>query len=420
MVYNEVIPKNNIMNMIARAVNQIQETNIKNHINLELNGVRGFACLIIFLFHCRVMSGSPNLQPALGYLYYLPLHGAYAVDLFFVLSGFFIILPYVKTVNSSGAQISLGRYYLKKFIRIFPPYYLNLLAMFGIVVPAVLGLSYFQSEDGIFMLVSHLTFLQYMHPASSSSLGMNGALWTLSITFQFFLIFPLIKNCFVNGREKVFLLGFIAISVLWKVFCWYDTHLLFPIAMDTVRRFNVDDFTIRFFLSNQLPAQLGHFAIGMFLGSIYVKKPQKNIFLLLIALAGLISTIYSFKIANLAVTPWWHWWRLWLAVGSGCLIYLTAINGPGIFKTFFANKYLGFLGNLSYEIYLWHLLILYLLKKTFIPEYLQGTDLFWAFILVGGSITLFISYCSINLTTKLRNIVKPRAAQKVQPDQVAE
>ncbi len=395
---------------IKKAINQIHKSNIKNNMNLELNGIRGIACLLIFVFHCRVLSGSPDIRPDLGLLYLLPLHGAYAVDLFFVLSGFFIILPYVQIEGKPLKKISFCDYYKKKIIRIFPPYYLNLLVMFGIVVPFVLGFGFLFSKNGILMLLAHLSFLQYMHPASSASMGINGALWTLSVSFQFFLIFPFIKNLFINGKEKFYTLIFIMISVGWKYLSWYDMNWLFKIAMDSVSRFNVDEFTIRFFLSNQLPANLSHFAIGMFLGNVYIKNkntPGKgNKILAFAALSGFFLTLYSFKISNLAIPPWWYLWRLWLGVGSGCLIYLTAINGPGFFKTVFQNKYFGFVGNLSYEIYLWHFLILYILNKTVIINYIKGVNLFWTFVFLGGGITILISYSSMKFISFIRNSKK--------------
>lgn len=89
--------------------------------NLELNGIRGIACLLIFVFHCRVLSGSPDIRPDLGLLYLLPLHGAYAVDLFFVLSGFFIILPYVQIEGKPLKKISFCDYYKKKSLGFFLP-----------------------------------------------------------------------------------------------------------------------------------------------------------------------------------------------------------------------------------------------------------------------------------------------------------
>jgi peptidoglycan/LPS O-acetylase OafA/YrhL len=168
-------------------------------------------------------------------------------------------------------------------------------------------------------------------------------------------------------------------SVAWKFLSYYHTGFLFNLAMDSVKQFGVDEFTIRFFLSNQLPAQLGHFAIGMYLGNRYIAhkngREKTHPWRCFIALTGFVSTVYSFHIANLAVPPWWHFWRLWLAFGSGYLIYLAAIDGPRVMRSFFSNRYLGYLGNLSYEIYLWHLMVLYVLTKIPLAQYIHGNRL---------------------------------------------
>lgn len=380
-------------------INRTHSENVHKNVILELNGLRGFACLLIFLFHCRIMSGSPDIRLDLGFLYLLPLHGAYAVDLFFVLSGFFVILPYAKAGSQGKKPFSFFRYYKKKFVRIFPAYYINLAVMFGIVVPIFIGGDYLLSKSGLKMLLAHMSFLHYLHPSTSASLGINGALWTLSITFQFFLIFPFIKNLFTGGNEKKYLLVFILLSVAWKFLSYYHTGFLFNLAMDSVKQFGVDAFTIRFFLSNQLPAQLGHFAIGMYLGNRYIAHKngleKSHPWSRLIALTGFVSTVYSFHIANLGVPPWWHFWRLWLAFGSGCLIYLAAIDGPRLMRSFFSNRYLGYLGNLSYEIYLWHLMVLYVITKIPLVQYIHGNHLFWFCFFVGGAITLWICHASI-------------------------
>ncbi|SHO52248.1 acyltransferase family protein [Desulfopila aestuarii] len=393
---------------LLKSIDNAHEINVQKQTILELNGIRGFACLLIFLFHCRVMSGSPDIRPDLGVLYLLPLHGAYAVDLFFVLSGFFIILPYAKAGYTETINFSYLQYYKKKIVRIFPPYYLNLLVMFGMVVPVFIGQDFLFSKNGLQMLLVHMSFMQYLFPATSASLGINGALWTLSITFQFFLVFPFIKQLFVKRCAEIYLVIFVVISLVWRYFSLHSHGFVYSVAMNSVAKFGVDDFTIRFFLSNQLPAQLGHFAIGMYLGKLYIAYlkgvfvPRRWVSPLM--LIGFLSTLYSFQIANLAVPPWWYVWRLWLGCGSGCLIYLAVIDGPGWIKHFFRNRYFGYLGDLSYEIYLWHLMILYVLINTIPMTYFSGNRLFWLCVLVGGGLTITVSRSSVKLLVWFRHL----------------
>jgi hypothetical protein len=78
---------------------------------LELDGLRGLACLVILVYHFR-----PPLVP----------YGWAAVDLFFVLSGYLITSILIR---NEGSPRLLRNFYVRRGLRIWPIYYVTILAL---------------------------------------------------------------------------------------------------------------------------------------------------------------------------------------------------------------------------------------------------------------------------------------------------
>ena len=94
-----------------------------------LDGMRGFASLIIVFFHCALFIGafSPD-SVARGRFVYLRhfLNGFWSgIDIFFVLSGFLIGRILITDLATDGA-LSFRSFFLRRAFRIFPAYYLVL------------------------------------------------------------------------------------------------------------------------------------------------------------------------------------------------------------------------------------------------------------------------------------------------------
>lgn len=86
--------------------------------NLDsLTGLRGVAAVVVFLAHFEIHKSIPFLQHFIGFLSW---HNA-AVDIFFVLSGFTLAYVY------SGQDFDFKKYFVARFARIYPLYFLSLL-----------------------------------------------------------------------------------------------------------------------------------------------------------------------------------------------------------------------------------------------------------------------------------------------------
>jgi peptidoglycan/LPS O-acetylase OafA/YrhL len=92
----------------------------------SLDGLRAFSILLVLLGHTALSDGAPHFLSPFSHL------GNIGVRFFFVISGFLITTLLLKEANKTGT-ISLGSFYLRRALRIFPAVYLLIL------VVAVLG-----------------------------------------------------------------------------------------------------------------------------------------------------------------------------------------------------------------------------------------------------------------------------------------
>jgi peptidoglycan/LPS O-acetylase OafA/YrhL len=151
----------------------------------ELDGLRGIAILLVMLHHFWPQSGPMAQWHSAGHL------GWIGVDLFFVISGFLIcgIL-----LDTRGEQNYYLNFYSRRSLRIFPLYYLFLIAVF-ILVPLAQTGSYFQTEF-LRQSGSPLWYFCYAGNWREAIAGHEPAyylapLWSLSIEEQFYITFPL-------------------------------------------------------------------------------------------------------------------------------------------------------------------------------------------------------------------------------------
>jgi peptidoglycan/LPS O-acetylase OafA/YrhL len=99
------------VNVATSRLQEIPEKNRNVHIT-ALDGWRGIACLLVLFYH----TGSNIFFPP------LVIYGFIGLHLFFVLSGYLISSPFLKAIRGRSALPSTGRFYMRRLIRIYPPY----------------------------------------------------------------------------------------------------------------------------------------------------------------------------------------------------------------------------------------------------------------------------------------------------------
>ena len=157
-----------------------------------LDGLRALAIIGVIglhfggaISHSQAVAGGP-LALALFKLFH---HGAWGVDLFFVLSGYLItgIL-----LQSRGQEHYFRNFYARRTLRIFPLYYGVLLAVL-VGVPLALG----HVPEMLAAAYRHQAWLwtytsNFEVARKGLVLGDFGHFWTLAIEEQFYLVWPLV------------------------------------------------------------------------------------------------------------------------------------------------------------------------------------------------------------------------------------
>ncbi|WP_164011866.1 acyltransferase family protein [Pyxidicoccus trucidator] len=176
-----------------------------------LDGVRGLAVLLVVFFHTTHVSADNAVGKATWWLAGI---GWTGVDLFFVLSGFLItgILWEAK-----GQPYFFRNFYMRRFLRIFPLYYLALAVSF-LVLPALAGRLHLDERittDGATWYLLYLSnFYQLWVDTTHPILGV---VWSLAIEEQFYIVWPFLIAA-VSYRGAIRLcLGTIALAILVRV-----------------------------------------------------------------------------------------------------------------------------------------------------------------------------------------------------------
>jgi peptidoglycan/LPS O-acetylase OafA/YrhL len=160
---------------------------VKNPIYFPgLNGLRAIAAMIVMIFHTDQFSHYFGLVP---YGFWRTRMQSYAVILFFVLSGFLITYLLVKEKEKEGL-VNIRNFYIRRILRIWPVYYLVLIT--GAILLACLPAYIYQG-------VQHnlpVTLVAYglLVPNIASYFGyapdLINVLWSVGAEEQFYAGWP--------------------------------------------------------------------------------------------------------------------------------------------------------------------------------------------------------------------------------------
>jgi peptidoglycan/LPS O-acetylase OafA/YrhL len=177
----------------------------------EVDGLRFIAIFLVMLFHVYYnVTHAPGkvLTPSNSdFMIWPVMQGYRGVQLFFIISGFILGLPFASQYLAGGSPVKIGKFYLRRVTRLEPPYILALLLIYA---AAVLMHNVHTSEPDFrsslpLRLVYGYFFVRQTPPT------LDGVTWTLEIEVQFYLLAPLLAQVFKLGAVPRRLLLAVAI-----------------------------------------------------------------------------------------------------------------------------------------------------------------------------------------------------------------
>ena len=302
---------------------------IKQFYYPELDGLRFFAFLLIFIHHNNLFTGIP-------YLFDIQNNCWVGVDLFFVLSAYLFTKLLVKEYDYTNT-ISFRKFYIRRVFRIWPVYFSF----------ALLSLAYYflkSHEMGPHIIARVIGLFTFTDNIVTAIYGYNllpfsAHLWTISYEEQFYvfiplLIFFLVRTSFKN-RVITFVVAFLVLNLIRLTMIWYK------IPHPAIWVLPVSHFE--------------SILMGIVIGFGALDPILKKVNPALLMLAAVIFFGFICVLPYLDIVSYWLI-ATYSCVGlcTSCILY--AVLKSSKIKNFLSNKTLVFLGKRSYGLYLYHLL----------------------------------------------------------------
>ncbi|QJR11321.1 hypothetical protein DSM104443_02396 [Usitatibacter rugosus] len=332
-----------------------------------IEALRGVAVLWVILFHYWVLrvDAFPK-DPWNAFIASVPplraivSNGYLGVELFFLITGFLLTLPWFRHALQGRPAPSARGFYVRRIRRIVPAYYVQLFFLIVVFVPLYYGSNYWMRNLGYlaYNIPAHLSFLHYTTPLSSASMNVNGALWTLTLEAQYYVILPLLAPLFVRAPWRT-LVALLVIATAWRWFSLHDMNA-FVAWQKSLAYKDVPESAIRHLVETQLPAFLGHFALGVMLGRAWLLSkggwsPATTAAWVVAACGGL-TMVYLVH----SSLPGFFGGSTWATapIAFALAMHVAITVAPRIGQAL-AIAPLRFLGRISYSAYLYHLPFLF-------------------------------------------------------------
>jgi peptidoglycan/LPS O-acetylase OafA/YrhL len=352
-----------------------------------LNALRFFAAYLVLMHHSetiRAKMGLPNLSA-----YSLFKNGSLAVSFFFVLSGFlitYLLLVEIKTTQT----VAIKKFYWRRVFRIWPLYFLMVtIGLF--IVPYALEIIHYNkplpyNKGEAFVLFA--LFLPFVVNARFGSHFLE-PLWSIGVEEQFYWIWaPLLK--FLKNQV---LLALSLVLVIKCLLIGYVTHYLpegnlfrevvLALKFELMAIGGIGSwcyFVGRVSFVNSLTSRPTTIQI-LFLSMLTIRITFHDT---MCQYSSFYTSIFNTPVLNTLIEGGLFLW----------LIMNTALNPQALFK--FKNKTLDFLGEISYGIYMYQMLIIFgiiLVGKKWLAQsgLLFGTLIYY---IIASLLVVAVSYIS--------------------------
>jgi len=289
-----------------------------NSFRYDISFLRAFSVLAVLFYH---------------YKFQWFKSGFIGVDIFFVISGFLM----TKIILSSfdKGSFNIWDFYRRRVIRIIPAL-LGVVVVFSFLIFLFLQpqiVNFFRSAFSSVLFFSNIYYyLNNGYFDTSSQYNFLLHSWSLSVEWQFYLIYPLIllllKKLYTT-KKNIFIAVFLALAII-------------SFGAMLIHRSYDPDFSFYIFYPRAWEMMLGGLAFLLEDKIQHIPKKVKLV-LALTSLSAILSFIFLFHASS--------WPSLYTTIPVFFTTLLISLNYEFIA---YKNKIVTYLGNISYSLYLYH------------------------------------------------------------------
>ena len=319
----------------------------------EIDGLRFFAILPVMMLH--VYKHYQRLFPdRLDEITNHPFDtvlsfGGLGVEVFFVISGCILGMPFASHYLSGTRKVNIKRYFIRRLTRLEPPFILCILGIYFAYSFMERG-----SFDG-FTLPHLMATLTYTHEFIYGAWSpINPVTWSLEAEIQFYIFAPLLASLFMIRKKLQRRLIFAGIIIVWTTIraCTYTVFQAYHLGNSAL--YYICLFLLGFLFADCLLTDL--------------KNRTKNYYW------DLACTI---SICGIYLFAWTYNHPLkYLLFLASIFIFFVSVFKSIFWNRFFTSKLITTIGGMCYSLYLLHYpLIVFLLPYTLKIQLFD--DLIW-------------------------------------------
>lgn len=297
----------------------------------NLNGLRAIAALLVVFTHVDLIKKKLGLPVSTkSSVLNLPI-GSLSVTFFFVLSGF--LISYLLLIEEQlNEKINVKKFYVRRILKIWPLYFLL----------AFIGFTFLINQKGMEGLIPSLLCYAFILPNFASiSNPLCFQSWSIGVEEQFYLIWPLILNKrSILAISLTVIISFFILRTIPEICTVFKLHCpqIFINSRNVIMENRFDSMAIG--------AILAHFQFNNLL-KFNVSVKHKYIFYFILSAFFLVSNKLFYGTQHFI-----------FSVLFAIYIYFQITDLKG--NRFLESNIMKYLGKISFGIYMWHVVAIYL------------------------------------------------------------
>lgn len=389
---------------------------------LGADGIRAMACLMVVFHHLTQRLNRPEQSKLVQEIQAFVMSGAVGVSAFFVLSGMLLSIPFWKAFLEHRPFPNMLEFTRRRAVRIIPGFYASL------TVSVILTAFFVNDAQAVLTrYIAGLSFLSALNYITLFPADLNGPLWSIGFEVLCYAMMPVAMWCMfsifssraslsaqIPGKNQATRVSFRTGLMFWfgVLALTLITHQLIitDLVPDNVNR-GWDHGLIggaKYWMPNyNAVGMFAHYILGVITAGVIVKlrnlqTRSSYLFdgLAFAAFAVMTVFLWSQRYApdfalSLGNQPYFYpIFPLLIAIQLTCLPF-SRILGQA-----FDNPFFRYTAKISFGLYIWHYLILELIRLTFNPNYTYfGISSLSTHLLISG-VALLLAFIAASLSYK--------------------